>query len=69
MYKFEVMLGDIFIRYIEASDYTLKNAYSKASKELQSIYPETYTTLNLTLCHRNEVRGVKSVYYYGIRSN
>lgn len=45
MYKFEVKLGEIFIRYVVVSAYRIKEAQGKAEKEIQQLYPKSYKKL------------------------
>lgn len=54
LYKFEVLLGDIFIRYVEVSANRIGEANRKAKAELVRLYPNTYKKLNTSLYKTND---------------
>lgn len=54
LYKFEVMLDDIFIRYVEVSANRIGEATKKAEAELVRLYPNTYQKLTTSLYKTND---------------
>lgn len=54
LYKFEVKLGEIFIRYVEVTAYRIKEAQGKVDEEVKQLYPKSYKRLTKTLYDSNE---------------
>ena len=55
LYKFEVKLEEIFIRYVEVSAYRIKEAKGKADTEVKILYPKSYKLLKNHLYSSNEM--------------